>query len=113
MLKQHKFFIPDGVQPSKLIKSIIKELKKAEVSRFTQDLNFHDLLLYFECFFGYCIQSYTKYNRVHEYDLADRAFEKKHKEITFVEIHFFLLRTNLIRTVRLKSLENKNRLRTI
>ena len=29
--KQHKFFIPDSVSPSKLIKSITKELKKTEV----------------------------------------------------------------------------------
>ena len=95
MLKQHKFFIPDGVQPSKLIKSIIKELKKAEVSRFTQDLNFHDLLLYFECFFGYCIQSYTKYNMVHEYDLADRAFEKKTQGNYFCGNTLFFIKNKL------------------
>ena len=29
--KLHKFFIPDSVSPSKLIKSITKELKKTEV----------------------------------------------------------------------------------
>ena len=32
LFKQHKFYIPDGVQPGKLIKSIMKELKKDEVS---------------------------------------------------------------------------------
>ncbi|XP_031568389.1 lysine-specific demethylase 7B-like [Actinia tenebrosa] len=32
-VKYHKFFIPDGVQPGKLIRSLNKELKKAEKSK--------------------------------------------------------------------------------
>ena len=38
--KLHKFFIPDSVSPSKLIKSINKELKKTEVCNYNNQ-TFH------------------------------------------------------------------------
>ncbi|XP_048586432.1 lysine-specific demethylase 7A isoform X2 [Nematostella vectensis] len=35
-VKHHKFYIPEGIQPGKLIRSINKELKKAEKSRYSR-----------------------------------------------------------------------------
>ena len=47
--KLHKFFIPDNISPSKLIKSIAKELKKTEVSCRNCSLCHNSLSLFGNC----------------------------------------------------------------